>query len=238
MKYLFTTLAVGDSYLDSAISSYKDIRNITSKCDFNITTNACINNIDNINFDTFSLNKYEADLPGFSFYLSLKSLALKYAISKNYEYVIFTDADWKITENFSEQKIIQLFEFMETNNYDFLFERPAEIGYYKNKPDECFFQEKLIDFNVHEHTLWDNAHCTNEQFLVFKVNWKYKLFVMKWEKFLWYSIANNIRSYPDGFDIGVSALESKMNWEFFEWMNIVRGCFEFKDKSGNTHRRF
>lgn len=239
MKYLFTTLAVGDSYLDNAIDCYNNLSKKTHLCDFNITTNQQIKNHDKINFDFFSLSRYNGDLPGFSFYLSLKALALKYAINiAKYDYVIYNDADWRVTENFSEEKILSLFAHMEKHNYDLLFERPAEIGYYKNKPHECFFSEKILDFNVNEHALWDKAHCTNEQFLVFKVNWKFKVFVMKWEMFLWYSIANNLRSYPDGFDIGVSALESNMNWDYNDWRFLVSNCFEFKDKSGNTHIRF
>ncbi len=35
-----------------------------------------------------------------------------------------------------------------------------------------------------------------------------------WEQFLWYSIHNDIRNYPDGFEIGVSALEAGMKWNY------------------------
>jgi hypothetical protein len=237
-KYLFTTLAVGDSYLENSIECYQNIGTKTQYADFNITTNVELKKLSRINFDFFELSRYHADLPGFSFYLSLKSLSLKYALNKGYEYVIYNDADWRITSNFSEEKIFTLFDYMERNDLDFLFERPAGLGYYKNRESECYFYEKILDFNVKEHDLWDEAHCTNEQFLVFKVNWKFKLFVMKWEQMLWYSIANNLRSYPDGFDIGVSALESKMNWDFDEWRGILSNCFEFRDKNGNTHFRF
>ena len=238
MRYLFTTLSVGKEYLDNSIECYQKIREKTNLCDFNITTNEIIQNTNRLNFDNFTLDRYHGDMVGFSFYLSLKSLSLKYAVNKEYDYIIYNDADWRITKDFSEEKILSLFDYMDKNNYDMLFERPAEIGYYKNKPKECFFSEKLNDFNVHEHNLWDSAHCTNEQFLVFKNNWKFKLFVMKWEQFLWYSIANNLRSYPDGFDIGVSALESNMNWDYNNWRYLITNCFEFNDKQGNKHYRF
>jgi hypothetical protein len=238
MKYLFTTLAVGKPYVDNAILFYQELSEKTNFCDFNITTNQENKNFDKINFDYFTLYRYNDNMAGFSFFLNLKSLSLKYALNKNYDYVIFTDADWRITENFSESNLLNMFKHMEDKNYDFLFERPAEIGYYKNRPNECFFQQKLNDFNVYEHDLWDKAHCVNEQFLVFKVNWKFKMFVMKWEMFLWYSIANNIRSYPDGFDIGVSALESNMKYDFSGWQNFIRNCFHFNDKQNTKHIRF
>ena len=128
MRYLFTTLAVGDFYVKNAIDCYQNMISKTSMCDFNITTNQNIKNIDKINFDKFYLDKYESDLGGFSFYLSLKSLSLKYAITQgNYDYVIYTDADWRITENFSEKKILDLFDYMEKKQLDVLFERPAQL---------------------------------------------------------------------------------------------------------------
>lgn len=238
MKYLFTTLAVGDSYLDNAIDCYKKLGKVLSNCNFNITTNIKLNNIDSINFNYFSLDKYHDDKPGFSFYLNLKVLALKYALDKEYDFVIYNDADWRPTENLQENKILQLFEYMNANNYDLLFERPAQIGYYKQHFDECYFKEKFHDYNVFEHNKWDNAHVMNEQFFVYKVNWKYRFFVRRWEQFLWYTIANDIRSYPDGFEIGVSAHEADMVADYDQWRAIIKDCFEFFDKSGNKHIRF
>lgn len=237
MRYLYTTLAVGKEYVENSISSYEKMSSILS-CDFNITTNQDIIHKNKFNVDYFSLDRYHDDKPGFSFYLNLKALSLKYALDKGYDYVIYSDADWRPTSSLTEQKIHTLFQYMEDNEYDMLFERPAQIGYYKKNVDQCFFTEKLRDYNVFEHTKWDEAHVTNEQFLVFRVNWKYRFFVRRWEQYLWYTIANNIRSYPDGFEIGVSALESDMRTDYDNWRYLVQGCFEFNDKQGNTHIRF
>ena len=121
---------------------------------------------------------------------------------------------------------------------DFLFERPALIGGHKKDMSNCFFDRKLYDYHVFEHTKWDNAHVVNEQFMVFKNTWKFRYFVRRWEEFLWYSIHNNIRNYPDGFDIGVSALEAEMNWDWNSFRGFLPGCFEFHDKAGNLHTRF
>jgi hypothetical protein len=74
--------------------------------------------------------------------------------------------------------------------------------------------------------------------MIFKNNWKFRYFVRRWEEFLWYSIHNNIRNYPDGFDIGVSALEAEMKWDWNCFRGFLPEFFEFNDKYGNNHIRF
>jgi hypothetical protein len=93
------------------------------------------------------------------------------------EYIIFTDGDWRMYDGFSEEKILNMLSYMEKDGLDFLFERPAPIGPHKLEPEQSFFREKLYDYDVFEHTKWDEAHVVNEQFLVFKNNWKFKFFV-------------------------------------------------------------
>ncbi len=66
MKYLFTTLAVGDSYLDNAIKCYTNLADKTS-CDFNITTNVDRENTPRLNFDYFKLDRYNDYGAGFLF---------------------------------------------------------------------------------------------------------------------------------------------------------------------------
>lgn len=237
MKYIFTTLAVGDSYVKNASECYTTY---SEKCsaDFNITTNEHCEVGPKVNLDIFKLDRYEDGNPGFSFYLNLKVLSLKYCLDKGYDYIIYNDADWRMTNNFSEDKLMRLFSHMENNNLDFLFERPALIGDHKKDMSQCFFDRKLYDYNVFEHTKWDNAHVVNEQFMVFRNNWKFRYFVRRWEEFLWYSIHNNIRNYPDGFDIGVSALDAEMKWDWNSFRGFLPNCFEFHDKIGNLHTRF
>jgi hypothetical protein len=237
MKYIFTTLAIGESYLENASKCYTEYSNKCS-ADFNITTNQLYSVGDKVNLDLINLERYNDDKPGFSFYLNLKVLSLKYCLDKGYDYIIFNDADWRITDKFSEAKIFDLFNHMERNQIDFVFERPAKIGEHKKNIENCFFTEKLYDYNVFEHNKWDEAHVVNEQFLVFKNNWKFRYFVRKWEEFLWYSIRNNIRNYPDGFEIGVSALESEMNWDYHAFRHFLPECFEFYDKSGKLYIKF
>jgi len=237
MKYIFSTLAVGDLYVKNASECYSKY---SEKCsgDFNITTNEICEVGSKVNLDLFKLDKYEDGNPGFSFYLNLKVLSLKHCLDKGYDYIIYNDADWRMTDNFSEDKLFNLFNYMENNDLDFLFERPSKIGDHKKDMSNCFFDRKLIDYHVFEHTKWDEAHVVNEQFMVFKNTWKFRYFVRRWEEFLWYSIHNNIRNYPDGFDIGVSALEAEMKWDWNSFRSFIPNCFEFYDKLGNLHTRF
>jgi hypothetical protein len=238
MRYLFTTLAVGEEYVNNAFNFYSSIESKTSQCDFNITTNVQLENKDRINFNYFTLDSYHGSGEGFTFFLNLKVLSLKYALDKGYDYVIFTDADWGTTDDFSEEKMLSLFDYMEEKDIDSLFERPNEIGYNKEHINECYFKEKIRDYHVMEHAKWDKAHVFNEQFFVLKVNWKFRYFVRRWEEMMWYSIANDIRNYPDGFEIGVAALEADMKIDFNEWRSLVKNCFIFYNKSNEPYYRF
>jgi hypothetical protein len=237
MKYIFTTLSIGESYFNTSLETFN---RMLSKCnaDFNITTNITECTTDKINLDILNLEKYSENNDYFGFYFNLKSLSLKSCLDKGYDYVVYLDSDWKESEGFSEEKFLKLFEHMEFNNLDFLFERPGRVGDHKKNLDYCFFREKLNDYHVFEHDKWDDAHVPNEQFMVFKNNDKFRFFVSRWEQFLWYSIKNNIKNYAEGFEIGVSSLEAKMNWDWDSFRGILTECFEFHDKLGNLHKRF
>ena len=161
----------------------------------------------------------------------MKVLSIKACLKSNlkFDYLIFIDGDWGIHDGFNEDKFMRLFDEMKTNDIDFCFERPARIGDGRGDPSQTFYAEKFQDYNCLNNPLWDNAHVVNEQFLVFKNNWKLILFEQKWEQMLWYSIANNIRNYPDGFEIGVSALESGMKWNY-NLFSVLNNCFHFYTK--------
>jgi hypothetical protein len=262
MHYFFTTLAVNEPYFSNSLKFYADLHERTEFAYFNITTTEedllkiyeytgltkedyvtkysriKITTIEQINpyFKTplhASVNKV-----GFSFHLNYKALSIKACVqdSREFDYVIFTDGDWLMHEHFSEEKILNMFSVMETGDIDFAYERPAKIGNYKqNGLSDCFFIQKVRDYNVVEHSVWDEADVINEQIFVIKNNWKLKFFSMKWEQFLWYSIANDINSYPDGFDIGVSALESKMKMSFSPLAAITE-CFYFYGRYNPNER--
>ena len=53
-----------------------------------------------------NLENYHDKRTGFSFYYNLKVLSLKYCLDKNYDYIVYTDADWRSRDEFSEQKFL------------------------------------------------------------------------------------------------------------------------------------
>jgi hypothetical protein len=261
-KYFITTLAINEPYFEKSLDFYTQLHDVTKNCILNIT--ATKNDIERLEIHTglthdefkqrypkINLNilkdfNFRIDFPlemdgnGFIFNLNLKVLSIKACLKlkQKFDYLIYIDGDWGIHDGFNEEKIIKLFEHMDNNDIDFGFERPARIGDGRPNPEQTFYTEKFYDYECLENPLWDNAHVVNEQFLVFKNNWKLTLFEQKWEQMLWYSIANNIRNYPDGFEIGVSALESGMTWDY-NIFPILKDCFYFYPKySDIKHIRF
>jgi len=238
MKYAFTSLAIGQPYLDSAVSMYNQLHNIcTAK--YHITTNTVPISSSHINYHIYNQStSYDDGLPGFSFHVNLKVLSLKNILNYNYDYIIYHDADWRITNQFDENKLYDIFNYMKQSDIDFVFERPITLEYYKQNMHLCFFPDKVKTYGVMDHTFWDKALIVNEQFFIFKNNAKFRLFVMEWEKFLWYSLANNIRHYPDGFDIGISLLLAHMKGDSTSPRKFLANCFEFNIKSGKLFTKF
>jgi hypothetical protein len=76
MKYIFTTLAVGDSYVKNASECYTKY---SEKCsaDFNITTNEICEVGPKVNLDIFKLDRYDDGGAGFSFFFKFKSIISK-----------------------------------------------------------------------------------------------------------------------------------------------------------------
>jgi hypothetical protein len=248
MRYCFATLAVNEPYETKTKEFYKDLKENTTQGNFFITTmnEELLNQGERIYTKVINPYSTEDSRGGFNFHLNLKCLSLKHVLewekenpNDKHDYVIFTDGDWGMYTGFTEEKILGMLDHMDRENIDCLFERPAPIGSHKQNPSESFFRDKLYDYDVFDHTKWDEAHCVNEQILVIKNNWKFKFFVQRWEQFLWYSIANDIRNYPDGFEIGISILESEMKYAYQGMFgHHLNNCFYFYTKTNDFHVRF
>ena len=245
MRYCFVTLAINEPYESNVVNLFKDLRDKTTQCDFFVTTT-------NPNYpeigDRVHINVIDPpSLYSFStlFYYNLKCLSLKHVVTyekeiglHKYDYVIYIDSDWSIGDSFSEERLTGMLGFLEENEFDFGFERPATIGGGKENMDSCFFKHKIHDYNVLEHNKWDDAEVVNEQFLVFKNSSKFRFFVQRWEQFLWYSVANSINNFSEGFEIGISALEADMKHVHSFFHTFMPDCFAFYNSSGVRHAKF
>lgn len=234
MKYCFTTLSIGEKYEQTTINLYKDLKEKTKFCNFHSTTMNPIYK-DKDDFIKWNvLEPFPVKSEGGYFYFNMKCLSLKDIVEYEktsddpYEFIIFIDADWLVYEEFDEQKLLNLFEYMNNNDIDMIYERPGIVGNYKKPDNKCFFTEKLRKYDVYSHTKWDNAQVVNEQFCVYRNNWKFRFYTQRWEQFLWYSIKNNIGNFAEGFEMGVSALEAEMNMtSVVEVGELIRNIFYF-----------
>ena len=103
MKYCFTTLAVGEPYESRTMEFYKNMRELTTNCDFFITT--CNTDFpemgDRIYTNFINPPSLHYTQGGFSFHVNLKCLSLKHVIThekqmlkenpdfQKYDYIIF-----------------------------------------------------------------------------------------------------------------------------------------------------
>jgi hypothetical protein len=246
-RYCFATLAVNEPYETKTKEFYKSLKENTMDGNFFITTTNedLLNQGNRIYTKIIKPYSLRCTKGAFDFNLHLKCLSLKHVLEMeksdnlHHDYVIFTDGDWGMYSGFTEEKILNILNYMENNDIDCLFERPAMISDGKLDPENCFYKEKLYDYDVFSHTKWDDAHCVNEQFFIFKNNSKFRFFVQRWEQFLWYTMANDIRNYPDGFEIGISILESGMNYVYKGiFGHFLPECFYFYTKNDIKHIRF
>ena len=118
MKYCFTTLAVGEPYETRTLNFFKSLSEKTENCDFFIATNNPefpSELSDRIKVYQINQDNLHDSRGGFSFHLNLKCLSLKHIMLhekqmlkenpdfQKYDYVIFTDGDWIVYDEFSEQ---------------------------------------------------------------------------------------------------------------------------------------
>lgn len=241
MKYAYCTLAVGESYLQSAITFAENL-NLKSSSHYSIIVTDKIPDIslNNTSFIKISDNKKLFCNKIFNY--NLKFLPIKEAINYNCSYIFFIDADWKLkTENFSEEKIFNLIKYMDDNSYEYGFERPHEIG--KGKvvatPDVCFWRHKRDFYNLNHTDMYDSGHVANEQFLIFKNIPKLKKFVETWEELEKKAAAADIWPFAEGVEIGMSqAVSGLVGDNSIQWKQFLLDCFHFVTPGSLHHDRF
>lgn len=238
MKYLFTTLAIGDTYLRNSITLFESLKRNTEHCDFSITTDIPFSH-EFIKCDLYQGN-FRSGPYKCNFFFNLKCLALKVGVSHLYDFVVYVDGDFRMHPEFQESRLFGLFNHMVDRGIDFEFERWYTISTCKSDAKiGVFCMDKLTDLGILDHSKYDDACIPNEQILVYKNGPKYRHYIQCYERWLWYCIQNGISHYAEGVEMGISALESNMNVEadagFF---THLKKCFEFDDGRGNTFIRY
>ena len=235
-KTLYCTVAVGEYYLNSALNMAKSLNDLSDNHHFLIVTNVKTNDIPNT---TIKILPTDTVLfLGDCFNYMLKYYPLYLASEMDYENIIFIDADWRIRPNYDQNKITNLIEFMDNNGYDVLFERPYPIGHAKLTGRDCIFYHKIDFYHLLETDEYDDGHMCNEQYIVFKNNDKFKIFVNKFKEL--YDISTRLQLWPfaEGLEMGMSMTVAKMKYCWEGWDYYLRDMYEFNSKDGGLSIKF
>ncbi len=233
-KYVFCTIAIGERYLNSAVNFALELNKKSTSHKVLIVTDSDDLNIDNTIFvkipekETLFINNY--------FNYNLKYLPILESSKLDVEFVLYFDSDWRIYEDFQEILILKFLKNFNSSDIDFIFERPHYIGA-KHDLNTCFWRHKIEPYKLMETDKYDNGHVCNEQFLAFKNNEKLSVFCEKWKERNEFGAENNIWAFAEGLEIGMSAIDSEMN---FSWsgLNDMKSCFIFNSAQDIEYIRF
>lgn len=232
MKYIFTTLAIGENYLSRAKQFSLDLYEKDSNFSRVIVSDIEDSEIPNTIIVKPPENTVYSVCNYFNY--NLKYLAIKAAYEFDTDYIIYVDSDWEIFNQYHPAKIDK---FLDNNHLDFYFERPHAIGASKNDLNNCFWKHKIEPYKLFDTNVYDHAHVCNEQFLIFKKTPKLKVFIDAWEYRNQFSIANNVWAFAEGVEIGMSSVDAGLTSQH-TFFSEINNCFKFNDISGNSYIRF
>jgi len=235
MKYIFTTIAIGQKYFDSACNFAKKLNEISTSHNLLIVTDCKFKEIENTKFVKFDENETKVILKYFNY--NLKYIPIMECSKLDYKYVLFFDADWSIHNGYSEVKLLNFLDELENSNLDFIYERPHSIGDSKRDLNNCFWKHKIEPYGLMNTNFYDKGQVVNEQFMIFKNNDKLKIFVNKWKERNEFGVKNNIWAFAEGVEIGMSAIDAKMNMDWKKMFEL-KEFFSFVANTGVTHIRF
>jgi len=236
-SYTFCTIAVGEYYLDSAIEFGKKLNETSKDHHLIIVTDKFVEEkIDNLTVTILPEDKKKFIGPWFNW--MLKYYPIKVAKDMGFDYIIFLDADWRLTELYDENGIKKIFRFMDESDIDICFERPYLIGDAKKGGRHFIFSLKVEFYNLLETEEYDSGHACNEQFLVLKKSNKLNKFVEKFEELHNISSEHEVWPFCEGLEIGMSMAYAKMNMNWGGWEPNIREMFEFTCKNGGINRRY
>ena len=244
-KHLYCTIAVGEKYFNSALTIASMLNQFATNHHFLIVTDSksldIISRLWTLPLPNTTIEVLSDDKVLFfgttCFNYMLKYYPMYKASELDYEYVIYIDSDWRIRPTYDQNNIDALFEFMEKEEYDVIFERPYWVGDAKNGGRECVFYHKIDFYKLLETTEYDEAHMCNEQILAFKNNDKFKIFVNKFKELHDISTEAKLWPFAEGLEMGMSMITAKMK---FTWggFHLLKNMYEFYAQDGGLHIRF
>jgi hypothetical protein len=234
-NFISTTLAIGDKYLQSAMDFSRQLHIKDPTIKRVVVSDINPDDIP-LNTDMVSIENNTKIVVCNTFNYNLKYQAIKACLSYSCKYIIYTDADWILSDQYCSNKINK-FLAENSSDIDFFFERPHQIGHSKVDLDSCFWRHKIEPYKLMDTNQYDEAHVCNEQFAIFKNNDKLKFFVEAWAKRNQFCIDNNVWTFAEGVEMGMSAIDAGMltQWSSFYTINH---CFEFYDVLGQHYIRF
>lgn len=235
MSYVFTTIAIGEKYFLSACNFARNLNKISKGHKIIIVTDCPFVEIENVDFINF--DKKETTTIKNYFNYNLKYIPVMECSKKDFDFIIFFDADWDIHDGYSENKFVDFLNSMKKSQFDFFYERPHSIGDSKWDTNNCFWRHKIEPYGLLKTNFYDNAQVVNEQFLIFKNNDKLKVFVQKWKERNDFGVKHNIWAFAEGVEIGMSAVDAKMVMDWKKTFEL-RNFFKFVANTGVTHIRF
>jgi hypothetical protein len=235
-KFTYCTIAIGETYLNSAIDIANSLNKYSNNHHVLIVTDKDCKNFKNTTFVKIP-NEYVLFIRDVFNYM-LKFYPLYLSSKLEYDYVIFIDADWRIKETYNEEGVNLMLKYMNDNDLDILFERPHGIGEGKHDGVNCFWYHKIDFYKLKETDEYDKGHVCNEQFIVFRKNNKFNLFTEKFKELYEISTKSELWPFAEGLEMGMSMAYSDMNYDFIGWQYFVKNMFEFNSKDGGLNIKF
>ena len=234
-SFIYSTISVGEKYYDNAVEFAKKLNEISNNHKVLIVTDMVYEEIPNVIFVKLDENETKF-IKGYINY-NLKYIPIMESLKYDCDFIMFFDSDWKIYENYSEEKVQNFLDVFYKSDYDLIYERPHNIGESKRNLSGCFWKHKIEPYGLMENDFYDRGEVVNEQFLAFKNNEKLKIFSEKWKSRNEFGVSIDLWAFAEGLEIGMSAVDANMNMTWHN-LSLLSECFEFTSNSGIKYTRF
>ena len=238
MKHLYCTIAIGEMYVESAMTFAKRLNEKSTTHHMLIVCDKDYEPIDNVTYKIIPEDHVLFTTLSHIFNYNLKYYPLYLASQMDYNHIIFVDSDWRVRNEYDETNIHRMLNFMDEQNIDMFYERPHTIGAGKHDGNNCFWRHKRDFYKLLETDEYDTGNVCNEQFLVFKNNEKFTIFVNKWKELYQIAAEANLWGYAEGVEIGMSYTTAKMVATHTNWEHFIRAMFEFTAISQQVYIRY